>query len=68
MEKRKGRERREFRHFSRILDNGTDLWKYASFEGVQIAQNPWFYRHLSLKKALVKSAILGKSREKKGRN
>jgi hypothetical protein len=42
-------------------------WKYAKFEGLEISRNPWFYRHLSLKKALEKSAILGNSREKKSR-
>ena len=30
----------EIFHFSRILDNGRKFWKYASFEGLQIIQNP----------------------------
>ena len=52
-------------HFSRILYNGTEIWKYASFEGSKNAQNPWFYRHLSTKKAPLKSAIFGNSRSEK---
>ena len=31
---------REIFHFSRILHKRTSFWKYASFEGVEIAQTP----------------------------
>lgn len=48
-------------HFSRILYNGTKFWKYASFEGPKNVQTPWFYRHLDIKKALLKSAIFRNS-------
>ena len=27
----------KFRHFSSILDNGRNFWKYANFEGSEIA-------------------------------
>ena len=36
--------------------------KYASFEGVEIAQNPCSNRHFRPKKALLKSAIFSNSR------
>ena len=31
---------REIFHFSQILHERTSFWKYASFEGVEIAQTP----------------------------
>ena len=54
-------------HFSRILDERPNGWKYASFEGVKNAQIPWFYRQMRLKKASQKDAIFGNSRVKKTR-
>ena len=30
----------EIFHFSRILHERTNIWKYASFEGVEIALTP----------------------------
>lgn len=44
------------RHFLRILNDRPKRQKYASFEGVKKGQNAWFYRHLSLKKALLRNA------------
>ena len=32
----------KIRHYSRILDNGRDSQKFASFEGVQTCFNPLF--------------------------
>ena len=49
-------ENLRIRRFWHILNHRTDNWKYASFEGVQIAQTPWFYRQKGTKKALLKSA------------
>jgi len=54
-------------HFSRILDERPNGWKYASFEGAKNAQIPWFYRQMRLKKASQKDAIFGNSRVKKTR-
>ena len=54
-------------HFSRILDERPNGWKYASFEGVKNAQIPWFYRQMRLKKASQKDAVFGNSRVKKTR-
>ena len=51
-----------FCHFSRILNHRSKNWKYASFERVQNAVTPLFYRHLGIKKALIKSAIFINSR------
>ena len=56
----------EFRHFSRILDEGTNSWKYASFKGVEIAGILRFYGHLGIKKASQKDAIFRNSRVWKG--
>ena len=61
-------ETSEIFHFSRILHERTNIWKYASFEGVEIVQNPLFYRHLRLKKASQKDAVFRNSRVKKGQN
>ena len=52
----------QFLHFWRIPDSWTEIWKYASFERVRISQNPWFYRILGTKKALLKSAKTENSR------
>ena len=38
-------------HYSRILDNGRDSQKYASFEGVQTTLNPLFLQAFGHKKS-----------------
>ena len=58
----------KFWRFAHILDDGTDFRKYASFERVEIVGIPWFYRHLSTKKALTKSAFSENSSSRKGAN
>ena len=55
-------ENAKIRHFSHILDHRTEFWKYASFEGPEIAQTSSVYRVFSIKKALQKSAKIGNSR------
>ena len=52
-------------HFCDILHHSPNIWKYASFEGVEIAENPILYRQLGLKKASQKDAIFRNSRVKK---
>jgi hypothetical protein len=52
-------------HFCDILHHSSSIWKYASFEGVEIAENPILYRQLGLKKASQKDAIFRNSRVKK---
>lgn len=49
-------------HFSHILDHRTEFWKYASFEGSEIAQTSSVYWVFSIKKALLKSAKIENSR------
>ena len=49
-------------HFSHILDHRMEFWKYASFEGPEIAQTASVYRVFSIKKALLKSAKIENSR------
>ena len=56
----------EIFHFFDILHKYTHVWKYASFEGVEIVGSPWFYGDLGLKKASQKDAIFRNSRKKKG--
>ena len=60
------RQNCEILHFCDILHDDTIIWKYASFEGSEISQAPWFYGHLGLKKASLKDAILVNSRSGKG--
>ena len=55
-------ENAKIRHFSHILDHRTEFWKYASFEGPEIAQTASVYRVFSIKKALLKSAKIENSR------
>ena len=43
--------------FGELLMKGLEAEKYASFEGVEIAQIPWFYRHLPIKKVSVKDTF-----------
>ena len=49
-------------HFSHILDHRTEFWKYASFEGAEIARTSFVYGVFSIKKALLKSAKIENSR------
>ena len=42
-------------HFSHILDHRTEFWKYASFEGPEIAQTSSVYRVFSIKKRFRKA-------------
>ena len=58
-------ENLEIFHFCDILNDRTNGQKYASFEGSEISQNPWFYRLLGIKKASLKDAFLRNSRSKK---
>ena len=60
------RENGVFRHFWIILNQRSNGQKYASFEGVKTPENPWFYRLLGLKKALLKSALFRNSSSRKG--
>ena len=55
-------ENAKIRHFSHILDHRTEFWKYASFEGPEIAQTSSVYWVSSIKKALLKSAKIENSR------
>ena len=55
-------ENAKIRHFSHILDHRTEFWKYASFEGPEIAQTSSVYWVFSIKKALLKSAKIENSR------
>ena len=41
----------KIRHYSRILDNGRDSQKFASFEGVQTTLNPLFLQAFGHKKS-----------------
>ena len=41
----------KIRHYSRILDNGRDSQKFASFEGVQTTLNPLFLQTFGHKKS-----------------
>ena len=52
-------------HFSHILDHRMEFWKYASFEGSEIAQTSSVYRVSSIKKALLKSAFFRYSSSEK---
>ena len=55
-------ENAKIRHFSHILDHRTEFWKYASFEGAEIARTSFVYGVFSIKKALLKSAKIENSR------
>ena len=48
----------KIRHFSRILDEGTNGWKYASFEGVEIVGILRFYGIWGKKKRPWKTRFL----------
>ena len=56
----------DFKILGVFWTTGEEGQKNASFRGVEIAGTPWFYRHLGLKKALLKSAIWVNSRSWKG--
>ena len=58
-------ENAKIRHFSHILDHRTEFWKYASFEGAEIARTSFVYGVFSIKKALLKSAKIENSRMEK---
>ena len=55
-----------FRQYSRIPDDRTDDWKYASFERVETARKAWFYRLFGTKKAFARNAVFRNSRAEKG--
>ena len=57
-----------FFHFCVILHERTNGWKYASFEGAEIAETPIIYRQLGRKKASQKDANFRNSRVKKSGN
>ena len=60
------RQKNENRHISKILHDGSESWKFSSFERGYFFQNTCGNRHFSTKKALLASAHSREKRTEKG--
>ena len=63
----KGAEKSQNRHNLKILNERSNGWKFASFEGTYFYLTPLFYKYLGKKKAPLRMPILSYSSEKKVR-